>query len=266
MIYRPRIIPCLTIINKGLVKTVKFKDPRYIGDPINAVKIFNNKGVDELCILDIRATINNSPLDFELLEDIASEAFMPLSYGGGIKTLDEIKKLFHIGYEKVIINSSFVTNKELIKDAIELAGSQSIVIAIDVKSEGPRKKTCYINSGTKKIRGNPLELAKSAELLGAGEILLNSISQDGTMSGYDLELIRSVSNGVGIPVIASGGAGNIIDIKNVIEVGKADAVAASSMFIYYGKHKAVLITVPNEEEFINLGIYQKFNNFTQEIS
>ena len=193
MYYRPRIIPCLTMINRGLVKTIKFNNPRYIGDPINTVKIFNGKGVDELCILDIRATIQNKSPDFEYLKDIASEAFMPLSYGGGITNLSEIEKLFYIGYEKVIINSSFILNPELIKEAVNFVGSQSIVASIDIKTEIFGRKTCYINSGKVKIKDNFIELAKRAENLGVGEILLTSITQDGTMGGYDIDLVKHVS-------------------------------------------------------------------------
>lgn len=256
MYYRPRIIPCLTIINHDLVKTVKFNNPRYIGDPINAVKIFNGKGVDELCILDIRATVENRKPDFEYLKDIASEAFMPLSYGGGITSLSEIEKLFYIGYEKVIINTSFNNNPSLIKEAIAFAGSQSIVVSIDVKNELFGKKSCYINDGTTKIKYSVVELAKKAEEIGAGEILLTSMSQDGMMQGYDVELVKQVSGAVNIPVIASGGAKDIHDLKTVIKGGQAHAAAASSMFVYYGKQKAVLITVPDEEAFIDIGLYE----------
>lgn len=245
---RPRIIPTLLIEDKGLVKTINFSNERYLGDPINTVKIFNDKGVDELCILDIRATLENRGPDFEYLEDIASEAFVPLSYGGGITTIEEIKKLFYIGYEKVIINTEFIKNPELIREASKFAGSQSIVVSIDVKTEFLGRKNCYIKSGTEKIRRNPIELAKMAEEYGAGEILLNSISKDGTMSGFDLELIRRVSESVSIPVIACGGAKNVEDLKLALREGKADAVAAGSIFVYYGKQKAILINYLSEND------------------
>jgi cyclase len=257
MYYRPRLIPCLTILNRGLVKTTKFSNPRYLGDPINAVKIFNGKGVDELCILDIKATTEKRCPDFEYIKDIASEAFMPLSYGGGITEISQIEKLFYIGYEKVIINTSFVMNPSLVKEAVAMAGSQSIVVSIDVKNELFGKKSCYINDGTKKTGYDPVTLAKKAEDLGAGEILLTSITHDGTMQGYDIELVKKVSESVSIPVIASGGAKNIHDFKTVLEEGKAHAAAAGSLYVYYGKQKAVLITAPGEKELFDIGVYSE---------
>jgi cyclase len=255
MYYRPRLIPCLTIKNRGLVKTTKFSNPRYLGDPINAVKIFNGKGVDEMCILDITATSENRGPDFEYLKDIASEAFMPLSYGGGITKLSEIEKLFYIGYEKAVINTAFLTDKELIKSAVNLAGSQSIVISIDVKNEILGKRACYINDGTIKIKESPIEQAKRAEAFGAGEILLNSMTHDGMMQGYDIELIKQITDAVSIPVIACGGAKDIYDFKKAISEGGAHAAAAGSMFVYYGKQKAVLITAPDEKDLLAAGIY-----------
>lgn len=255
MYFRPRIIPCLTMIDRGLVKTIRFNNPRYIGDPINTVKIFNGKGVDELCILDIRATADHKSPDLDYLKDIASEAFMPLSYGGGITKMSEIEKLFYIGFEKIIMNTSFITNPSLIKEAVSFAGSQSIVVSIDVKTDLFGKRACYIGNGKAKVKGNPVELAKRAEDLGAGEILINSINQDGIMHGYDIELVKSISSFVNIPVIACGGARDINDLKLVIEEGGAHAAAAGSMFVYYGKHKALLITVPSEEELFEVGLY-----------
>lgn len=256
MYYRPRLIPCLTMINRGLVKTTRFTNPRYLGDPINTVKIFNEKVIDELCILDIRATSENREPDFAYLKEIASEAFMPLSYGGGIKKLSDIEKLIFIGYEKVIINTACITNPALIREAVDFAGSQSIVISIDVKNELFGKKACLIHNGLKKVNENPVALAKIAEELGAGEILLNSVTQDGTMQGYDLELIQQVTSVVDIPVIACGGAKDIYDFKRALEVGGAHAAAAGSLFVYYGKKKAVLINVPEEKELIEAGVYK----------
>lgn len=255
MYYRPRLIPCLTIQNRGLVKTVKFNNPRYLGDPINAVKIFNGKGVDEMCILDITATKENRGPDIEYLKDIASEAFMPLSYGGGITKISEIEKLFYIGYEKVVINTAFVTDKELISNAVKLAGSQSIVISIDVKNEFLGKRSCYINDGSVRIKESPVEQAKRAEASGAGEILLNSMTHDGMMQGYDIELVRQITDSVRIPVIACGGAKDISDFKKALTDGGAHAVAAGSMYVYYGKQKAVLITAPEEKDLMMAGIY-----------
>lgn len=257
MFYRPRLIPCLTMINRGLVKTIKFSNPRYLGDPVNTVKLFNGKGVDELCILDIKATSKQQGPDFEYLKDIASEAFMPLSYGGGITKISEIEKLFYIGYEKVVINTSFITNQKLIKDAVNMAGSQSIVVSIDVKNDIIGRKSCFIHDGTVKVKDSPVVIAKKAEELGAGEILLNSMTCDGMMQGYDIELVRQITDAVNIPVIACGGAGTIHDFKRVLDEGGAHAAAAGSLFVYYGKQKAVLITAPDENELISAGVYNQ---------
>ena len=257
MYKRPRLIPCLSIINNDLVKTIKFHNPRYLGDPINAVKIFNGKGVDELCVLDIMASTEKRGPNFEYLKSIASEAFMPLSYGGGITSLDEIKKIFYIGYEKVIINSAFFENPGLITEAANHAGSQSIVVSIDVKSEMFGKRFCYYGDGKIKSRKGPVEMAQKAEALGAGEILLNSINNDGMMKGYDLELIRDVARAVTIPVIACGGAGRIEDLKKVLTEGEAHAAAAGSIYVYFGEEKAVLITFPEEKTLIDIGIYSE---------
>ena len=257
MYYRPRVIPCLSITAEhDLVKTTKFSNPRYLGDPINAVKIFNDKGVDELCILDITATKEGRVPDFDYIKDIASEAFMPLSYGGGLTNIEQIKKIFHMGYEKVIINTAFYKNPKLITEAANLAGSQSIVVSIDVKSELLGRKRCYVCDGTEKTGKDPIEMAKLAESLGAGEILINSITNDGTMKGYDIKLIADVSEAVNIPVIASGGAGTVQDLKKALYEGKAHAVAVGSLFVYYGSEKAVLINMPDEEEFIKNEIYK----------
>jgi cyclase len=255
MYFRPRLIPCLSIQNQNLVKTTKFSNPRYLGDPINAVKIFNGKGVDELCILDITATSDNRGPDFDYLKDIASEAFMPLSYGGGITNLSQIEKLFFIGYEKVIINSAFHNNPELISESAKVAGSQSIVVSIDVKNDLFGKHICYIRDGRTKVNIDPITLAKKAEDLGAGEILLNSITRDGTMQGYDLKLVNAIVNAVSIPVIACGGAKDIFDFKKVLQEGGAHAAAAGSLYVYFGEQKAVLITAPDEKELERIGVY-----------
>lgn len=258
MYYRPRLIPCLLLKDQGLVKTTKFSNPRYLGDPINAVKIFNGKGVDELCILDIIATSENKCPDFDYLKDLASEAFMPLSYGGGVTNLEQIKKIFFIGYEKVVINTAFVQNPQLIREAANFAGSQSIVVSIDVKNDSLGKHSCYINDGKTKVKVDPVSLAKKAEELGAGEILLNSINRDGTMEGYDIKLVKDVVSAVSIPVIACGGAKDIYDFKKVLQEGGAHAAAAGSLFVYYGAQKAVLITAPEEKDLIEIGVYQQY--------
>lgn len=255
MFFRPRIIPVLSIDDRDLVKTVQFGKKTYLGDPINAVKIFNRKGIDEMVILDISASKNDKEPDFEILQDIASEAFMPLSYGGGITTIEQIKKLFTIGYEKVILNSSFVRNPNLLAGAVGLVGSQSVVVSIDAKSTNNNTYCCFIKDGTEKTNQSPIELAKIAEHLGAGEIIINSIDKDGMMNGYDIQLIQSITNEVSIPVIACGGASGISDLKDALQNGGAHAAAGGSMFVYYGRLKAVLITAPTERELYSNGIY-----------
>lgn len=257
MYKRPRLIPCLSIIDRDLVKTIKFSNPRYLGDPVNAVKIFNGKGVDELCILDIRASTEKIEPNFEFIKDIASEAFMPLSYGGGITTLDQIKRIFYIGYEKVIINTAFYDTPSLITEAANHAGSQSVVVSIDVRNEIFGKRGCYYGGGRVKSGKDPVEMAKKAESLGAGEILLNSINNDGMMKGYDIKLVREVADSVSIPVIACGGAGKIEDFRMALTEGRAHAAAAGSFFVYFGEEKAVLITAPDERELVDCGIYSR---------
>ncbi|WP_406544886.1 AglZ/HisF2 family acetamidino modification protein [Pseudobutyrivibrio sp.] len=254
MFNRPRIIPVLLIDDRDLIKTINFKKPTYLGDPVNALKIFNRKGIDEMAVLDISASKRGAEPDFELLTDMASEAFMPLSYGGGIKTLDQVRKLLAIGYEKVVLNTSLVEDEQLVKDAVALAGSQSVVASIDAKLVKGQYK-CVICDGTKVIDMTPVELAKHAEELGVGEIFLNSIDRDGMMSGYDTKLINEVVEAVSIPVTACGGAGGISDLKDALQNGHAHAAAGGSMFVFYGRLKAVLITAPTEEELTEAGIY-----------
>jgi len=240
-----RIIPILLLQNEDLVKTIHFKKPNYLGDPINAVKIFNDREVDELIFLDINATKNKTEPNYQLLRDIASECFMPFCYGGGIKDCETIKKLFSLGVEKVAINSEFYKHPEIIKQASKLFGNQSIVVSIDVNKNIFGKYKAFSNGGKINTNQNPIEVAKKAEQLGAGELLINSINKDGTMSGYDLEIINNISKSVNIPVIACGGAGNIKDLFKAINVG-ASAVAAGSLFVYHGKQKGILINYPDK--------------------
>ncbi len=255
MFTRPRIIPVLLYDDRDLIKTINFKDRTYLGDPVNAVKIFNRKGIDELSVLDIGATKNHREPDFELLKDIASEAFMPLSCGGGITNLEQVHELLAIGYEKVVINSELVRNPKLITESAEAFGSQSIVASIDAKIIKGQYH-CVINDGQEVTDKVPVELAREAERLGAGEIIINSVDRDGMMQGYDIELVRSVADAVKIPVTAIGGAGGIADLKKVLDEGHAHAAAGGSMFVYYGRLKAVLITAPSEEELSKIGIYK----------
>ncbi len=256
MYHRPRLIPCLLISDGNLVKTRKFKDPTYLGDPINAVKIFSEKCVDELCIQDIEASKTGREPDFDLLAEIATEAFMPLSYGGGITTIEQIRRLFRIGFEKIILNTAWYNNPDLLREAAAQFGSQSVIASIDVKQDFLRRYHCVTCGGTRPVEGSPVEVAKHAELLGAGEILLNSVDRDGAMQGYDVKLVQSVAQAVSIPLIACGGAGGPQDMATVLQQGGAHAAAAGSMYVFYGPRKAVLIHVPREEELYELGVYQ----------
>jgi imidazole glycerol-phosphate synthase subunit HisF len=247
----PRVIPVLLLQNKGLVKSIRFKDFNYIGDPINAVKIFNDKEVDEICLLDISASKLKREPDFKLIEEIGSEAFMPFAYGGGINNFEQAKKLFKLGAEKVILNNVILTNRNLVTEIAAHAGSQSTVVSIDIK------KNIWGNYGVySHVQGknHSIDLHEYIETLieaGAGEILLNSVDLDGSMKGLDIQLIRKISKVVNIPLIACGGVGSINDIKEGINAG-ASAVAAGSFFIYQGKHKAVLINYTDRSELKKL--------------
>jgi cyclase len=243
-----RTIPCLLLKDKGLVKTIKFKNPKYIGDPINAVKIFNDKEVDELIFLDITATIEKRNPQFDLIKDIARECFMPFAYGGGIRNIDDARKMLKLGAEKIVINTYALENPEFIKKASAIFGSQSVVVSIDVKKNWLGKPLIYSHSGTKNTNIDPLEFVRKVEKKGAGELFINSIDKDGTMHGYDLNLIKNISETVDIPVIVCGGAGKLPDFRDAIEMGGASAVAAGSMFVFHGPHRAVLINYPSQEE------------------
>jgi imidazole glycerol-phosphate synthase subunit HisF len=238
---RTRIIPALLLNDGGLVKTVKFSKERYVGDPINAVRIFNVKEVDELVLLDITRTRNGLEPAFDDISEIVSEAFMPVGYGGGITSLQQIDKLFQIGVDKVILNTAAFENEQIVYEASRIYGSQSIVVSIDVKKDLWGEHKIYTHSGTKKQKTDLLKAIKHLQELGAGEIILNSIDRDGTMQGYDLPLLRRVSHSLDIPVVAIGGAGSINHFAEAIKEG-ASAVAAGSMFIFQGVHKAVLIS------------------------
>jgi len=244
---RNRVIPTLLLKNNGLVKTTKFKDPVYVGDPINAVKIFNDKEVDELILLDITATNENKEINFKKIEEIISEAFMPIGYGGGIKTIKQIEKLFKMGLEKVIINSAAYSNPNLIKEAVTIFGSQSIVLSVDIRKDFLGNYKLYSNSGTVKQNIKVEDHLKRVEDLGAGEIYLNNIDKDGTLTGYDFEFINIFSTLVSVPVIVAGGAASLEDFTKATEAG-ADAVSAGAMFVFQGVHRAVLISYPNYKE------------------
>jgi len=245
---RIRVIPVLLLQNNGLVKTVKFKHPTYIGDPINAVKIFNEKEVDELAFIDIEATVKNKEPDYTKIEEIASECFMPLAYGGGILNLEQIKRIFAIGVEKVILNSSIISNRNLISEAARIFGNQSIVASVDVRKNLFGKYDCYIKSGKNKINEKLISFVRQIQELGAGEIVLTSIDREGTFKGYDLELIKQVTEHISIPVIANGGASCVEDFEKAVNLGGASAVAAGSLFVYKSENRGVLINYPSQNE------------------
>lgn len=247
-----RIIPCLLLRNNGLVKTVKFRESTYIGDPINTVKIFNEKEVDELFFLDIDATKLKKEPPYELIHNIASECFMPFAYGGGIHSLHQIERIIKSGAEKVIINTHAFLVENFLKEAVSQFGSSTIAVSIDVKKEFLRGNMVYIKGGSQSTGINPVDYAKRIEGEGAGEILINSIERDGVMEGYDIELIKSISNSVKIPIIACGGAGKLNDFSLAVKQGGASAVAAGSFFVFHGKRRAVLITYPTYSEISDL--------------
>ena len=244
---RIRVIPALLIRQGGLVKSVRFRNFKYVGDPINAVKIFNEKEVDELVVLDIAATAENRGPNLQQIREIASEAFMPLAYGGGITTVEEIRALIGSGIEKVVLNTSVHTNPRLITEAAKIIGSQSVVVSVDARRNFWGNYKVYVKNGTINTGKDPADYARTMERAGAGEILLNSIDQDGTFKGYDTELIRRVCSQINIPVVALGGAASITDFRTAIGYG-ASAVAAGSMFVFQMPHKAVLISYPSQKE------------------
>ena len=241
-----RIIPCVQLVKESLVKTVNYKNYKYIGDPVNTVRIFNELEVDELCLLDIRASKDDYEPNINLLEEIANEAVMPMSYGGGIKALNQAKKIFSIGFEKIIINSSYSDNKNLVKEISDYFGSQSVIVSLDLYTNFFNSTKAYVKSGTEKLNEDFLDIVRNIENDGAGEIMLNSINRDGTWKGFDLEKIKIVSNFAKIPVIANCGGGHIDDINKVFIETNAFAVALGSMVVYQKKDKGVLINFPEK--------------------
>jgi cyclase len=246
--FRPRVIPVLLLENKGLVKTTKFKDARYIGDPLNAVKIFNDLKADELAFLDINASNENRTIDIDLVRSIGEETFMPFSVGGGINSIEKIEKILSVGTEKVIINTAAVQNPELISEASSKFGAQSIIVSIDVKKSFFGNYNMFIRGGKVKVKESLIDFVKKVERLGAGEILLNSIDRDGTRIGYDIELIKAVAKEVNIPLVACGGASDYRNLKMPFNQTEAHAVAAGSIFVFHGKRNAVLINYPDKTE------------------
>jgi len=245
----PRLIPCLLVQNGGLVKTVNFANPKYVGDPINAVRIFNEKEVDELVVLDIDATIKRDEPDYQLISHLASECRMPLCYGGGVQTVTQIEKIISLGVEKVAVSSAVIENPKLISDAAIRVGSQSLVVVIDVRKTGLlRRHEVVTHNGSRRTGLNPVEFASYMAELGAGEIVINSVDRDGEMKGYDLDLVEQVRQKINLPLTVLGGAGSLDDFRGLIDRFGLIGAAAGSLFVFKGKYRAVLINYPNRAE------------------
>lgn len=240
----PRTIPMLLLKNKGLYKTRQFRDPKYVGDPVNAVRIFNDKEVDELSIVDIEAARGSQEPDIKLLREISGEAFMPLSFGGGVNNVELVRELISSGFERVIINSAAVRDPSLINEVADRFGSSTLIASIDSRRDWRGRHWVHIGGGQEKTRLQAAEWAAEVARRGAGEILLTSIDRDGEMSGYDLDLIKQVTSAVRVPVIAAGGAGKLSDFVDATSKAGASAIAGGAFFVFHGKHRAVLISYP----------------------
>jgi cyclase len=245
---RPRVIPCLLVHDKGLVKTVQFKDPKYVGDPINAVRIFNEKESDELMVIDIDTTRENREPDYKMIENLAAECRMPLCYGGGVKTVEQAHRIFSLGVEKIAISAAAIQTPELVTAMAERVGSQSVVVVLDVKKKMLGGYELCTHNGKKSTGKNPVDFAIKMQELGAGEIVVNSIDQDGMMKGYDLNIIDKIRKSISLPMTVLGGAGSLEDIGKLINQYGIIGAAAGSLFVFKGIYKAVLINYPNWEE------------------
>jgi imidazoleglycerol phosphate synthase cyclase subunit len=246
-----RVIPCLLLHKGGLVKTMKFAKPKYVGDPVNAIRIFNDKEVDELMVLDIDATRESREPDYALIERFAGECFMPLCYGGGVRTVEQAGRLFALGVEKVSVQTAALADTALVARIADRFGSQSVVVSVDVKKSWLGKQRLYAAAGGRVLSRPWLEFLREAVAAGAGEVMLNAVDRDGTMQGMDLDLIREASDAIGVPLIAAGGAGSLRDIKAAVDAG-ASAVSAGAFFVFHGAHRAVLITYPRYQELEQL--------------
>jgi len=259
MLY-PRIIPSLLVKNKGLVKTVKFDNPKYVGDPINAVRIFNEKTVDELIVLDIDATTNNREPDYKMIANLAAECRMPLCYGGGIKTTKQALKIFGLGVEKIALSSAVINNPKLITEVARSVGNQSVIVVLDdIKKHMFGKYYIYTHNGTKKINIDIFDYLKKIQNLGAGEIIINSIDLDGTMKGYDFNLIKKLKKVIHIPLTVLGGAGSFDDISKLIHENGIIGAGAESLFVFKGKYRAVLINYPSTDDKLKILKQANFN-------
>jgi cyclase len=246
---RPRIIPSLLVKEGGLVKTVNFANPKYVGDPINAVRIFNEKEVDELIVLDIDASVQEREPDYGMIRNLAAECRMPLCYGGGVKSVEQVVRIISLGVEKVAMSSGAICNPGIVAQASKLVGSQSIVVVMDVKKmERGRHYEIYTHNASKPTGQSPFDFAKQVEALGAGEIVLNSIDRDGIMKGYDLDLVRQVREAIGLPITVLGGAGSLKDIAALVHNFGIIGAAAGSLFVFKGVYRAVLINYPSRAE------------------
>lgn len=250
---RARFIPCLLLSDGGLVKTLKFKDEKYVGDPINAVRIFNDHEVDEIVVLDIHATSKSSGPDFDLIKTFADECFMPLSYGGGISTLEQVSKLFHLGVEKVVINSAAIKDPHFITEVAQQFGSQSLIVSIDIETSVFGTQRVRNSSGEQRHIGSPIDFALQMERAGAGEILLNDVSRDGTRKGLNLKMTRQFSDALEIPVVSIGGVGVLNHIREGFRAG-ASGVAAGSFCVFSGKYRAVLIQYPSQSQLQDMQV------------
>jgi cyclase len=247
----PRVIPCLLLDDDGMVKTVRFADPDYLGDPINIINLFNRFEVDEIALLDIRATVEGRRPPFELIDRLAAECWVPLTYGGGIHSFEDAKRVYGCGVEKVVLGTAAQEDPELVTSVASQFGAQAVVVAADCKPGRRGHYEVRVRSGTSAVKEDPVQWAQRAERLGAGEILLNAIHRDGTMEGFDLDLVAQVAGAVGIPVVACGGAGSRADIPGPVRVG-ASAVAAGSIFVYQGRERGVLVNYPERGQLEEL--------------
>ncbi|OFY27132.1 MAG: imidazole glycerol phosphate synthase subunit HisF [Bacteroidetes bacterium RIFOXYA12_FULL_35_11] len=253
--FRPRIIPVLLLRNLALVKSVQFKNFKYIGDPINAVKLFNDLKADELVFLDINASKEKRLISLDFIKDVGEESNMPFAAGGGIRSIDDIRKIINAGAEKVVIGTYAYENPDFIKEASDTFGSSTIVVCVDVKKKFIGGIQTWVMNGTKATGYTPVDFSKLMEEKGAGEIIIQSIERDGMMNGYDIGLIKSISEAVHIPVVALGGAGSTAHLKEAYQNGYANGLAAGSLFVYYGSNKGVLINYPERGELDMLGMF-----------
>lgn len=250
---RARIIPCLLVQNKGLVKTTRFTDPKYVGDPVNAVRIFNEKEVDEIIVLDIDASVKRGEPDYQMIQNLAAECRMPLCYGGGVRTLEQAVRIIKLGVEKVALSAMLLERPALVTEIAKHVGSQSVVAVLDVKQKGKGTWEVWTHNGTRNTGRDPALLAQELEAAGVGEITVNSIDQDGVMKGYDLEIVRRVRAAVTLPMTVLGGAGSLKDLEGLIREFGVIGAAAGSLFVFKGVYRAVLISYPNraQKESVN---------------